>query len=94
MAIFSNMVEKIIEVFMDDFSGFSFESCLSNLEMVLKQYKETNLVRYWEKYHLMVQKWILLGHRIPADGIKVDKVKIQMIEKLSRQHQLRECIVF
>lgn len=46
MEIFSNMVEKIIEVFMDDFSGFSFESCLSNLEMVLKQYKETNLVRY------------------------------------------------
>ncbi|XP_058208240.1 uncharacterized protein LOC131321253 [Rhododendron vialii] len=37
MGIFSDMVEKIVEVFMDDFSifGDSFESCLVNLEKVL-----------------------------------------------------------
>ena len=37
LAIFSDMVEKSIEVFMDDFSVFgpSFGSCLRNLEMVL-----------------------------------------------------------
>ena len=37
MAIFADMVEKCIEVFMDDFSIFcaSFENCLSNLEKVL-----------------------------------------------------------
>ena len=37
MAIFSDMVEKCIEVFMDDFSVFgpSFEDCLLNLERVL-----------------------------------------------------------
>ena len=46
MVIFSDMVEKIIEVFMDDFSvfGLSFDECLFNLEQVLKRCEETNLV--------------------------------------------------
>lgn len=39
MAIFSDLVEKCIEVFMDDFFvfGSSFDNCLSDLEMVLKR---------------------------------------------------------
>ena len=46
MAIFSDMVEKSIEVFMDDFSviGSSFDECLKNLRLVLKRCIETNLV--------------------------------------------------
>ena len=46
MAIFSDMVEKSIEVFMDDFSviGSTFDNCLGNLKMVLKRCMETNLV--------------------------------------------------
>ena len=84
MAIFSYMVEKTIEVFMDDFSilGNSFENCLENLRSVLIRYKETNLVLNWEKCHFMVQEGIVLGHRISARGIEVDKVKIEVIEKL------------
>jgi hypothetical protein len=84
MAIFSDMVEKCIEVFMDDFSvfGASFDGCLRNLEMVLKRCEETNLVLNWEKCHFMVQEGIVLGHRISREGIEVDKAKIQIIEKL------------
>ncbi|XP_075479346.1 uncharacterized protein LOC142520228 [Primulina tabacum] len=39
MSIFHDMVEKYIEVFMDDFSvfGSSFDSCLVNLSKVLKR---------------------------------------------------------
>ncbi|GJT69865.1 reverse transcriptase domain-containing protein [Tanacetum coccineum] len=39
MAIFHDMIEKTMEVFMDDFSVFgdSFDSCLSNLEKILKR---------------------------------------------------------
>nr|GEV10961.1 reverse transcriptase domain-containing protein [Tanacetum cinerariifolium] len=39
MAIFHDMIEKTIEVFMDDFSVFenSFQSCLSHLEKMLKR---------------------------------------------------------
>ena len=46
MAIFSYMVEKTIEVFMDDFSvlGNSFDNCMENSRSVLVRYEETNLV--------------------------------------------------
>lgn len=85
IAIFFNIVEKCIEVFMDDFSAFgaSFDGCLSILEMVLKRCKEINLVLNWEKCHFMVQESIVLGHQILHEGIQVDKEKILVIEKLS-----------
>ena len=46
MAIFSDMVEKNVEVFMDDFSvfGSTFDTCLENLIMVLQRCKDTNLI--------------------------------------------------
>ena len=46
MAIFLDMVEKSIEVFMDDFSviGSTFDDCFHNLTLVLKRCMETNLV--------------------------------------------------
>jgi len=54
LAIFSDLVENYIEVFMDNFSvfGSSFQSCLENLNTVLKRCVETNLVLNWEKCHL------------------------------------------
>jgi len=84
LAIFSDMVEKSIEVFMDDFSIFgpSFDSCLRNLEMVLQRCVETNLVLNWEKCHFMVREGIVLGHKISAKGIEVDRAKIDVIENL------------
>ena len=84
MAIFSYMVEKTIEVFMDGFSmlGNSFENCLEHLRLVLVRCEETNLVLNWEKCHFMVQEGIVLGHRISLRGIEVDKAKIEAIEKL------------
>ncbi|WVZ52492.1 hypothetical protein U9M48_003546 [Paspalum notatum var. saurae] len=50
MAIFSDFIENIIEVFMDDFSvyGKSFDQCLENLEKVLQRCKEVDLVLNWE----------------------------------------------
>ena len=46
MAIFSDMEERSINIFIDDLSVVeaSFDDCLSNLELVLKRCKETNLV--------------------------------------------------
>ncbi|GAU34191.1 hypothetical protein TSUD_162920 [Trifolium subterraneum] len=83
-AIFSDLIEKCIEVFMDDFSVFgpSFDSCLKNLDTVLKRCVETNLVLNWEKCHFMVTEGIVLGHKISSKGIEVDKAKIEVIEKL------------
>jgi hypothetical protein len=84
MAIFSNMVEQIIEVFMNDFFIFrtSFNDCLAKLAMVLEHCEKANLLLNWEKYHFMVKEGIVLGHRISAKGIKVDKVKIDEIDEL------------
>ena len=46
MAIFSDMVERTIEVFMDDFLvlGNSFDNCLENLRSVLVRCEKTNLM--------------------------------------------------
>ena len=67
-AIFSDLVEEIMDVFMDDFSvyGSSFEGCLENLEQVLTRCEETNLVLNWEKCYFMVEGGIVLGHKISA----------------------------
>ena len=46
MSIFSDMIEKIMEVFMDDFSvyGKTFDQCLANLDRVLQRCQEKGLV--------------------------------------------------
>ncbi|KAI3806608.1 hypothetical protein L1987_22518 [Smallanthus sonchifolius] len=84
MSIFSDMVGESLEVFMDDFSifGTSFESCLDELEKVLKRCVEKNLVLSWEKSHFMVQEDIVLGHIISEKGMEVDKAKIRAISSL------------
>ena len=83
-AIFSDLIEKSIEVFMDDFSvfGSSYEVCLKNIDTVLKRCRETNLMLNWEKSHFMVTEGIVLGHKISSRGIEVDKAKIDVIRKL------------
>ncbi|KAL4354227.1 hypothetical protein GQ457_06G011410 [Hibiscus cannabinus] len=83
-AIFSDLNEDCLEIFMDDFSTFGedFDNCLSNLEKVLKRCKETNLVLNWEKCHFMVDEGIVLGHKISSKGMEVDKAKIEVISKL------------
>ncbi|GKB22382.1 reverse transcriptase domain-containing protein [Tanacetum coccineum] len=84
MAIFHDMIEKTMEVFMDDFSVFgdSFDSCLSNLERMLKRCEDTNLVLNWEKCHFMCKEGIVLGHKISKSRIEVDRAKIDVIAKL------------
>ncbi|KAL4284725.1 hypothetical protein GQ457_16G020250 [Hibiscus cannabinus] len=83
-AIFSDLNEDCLEIFMDDFSTFGedFDNCLSNLEKVLKRCKQTNLVLNWEKCHFMVDEGIVLGHKISSKGMEVDKAKIEVISKL------------
>ncbi|KAL4384914.1 hypothetical protein GQ457_15G017330 [Hibiscus cannabinus] len=83
-AIFSDLNEDCLEIFMDDFSTFgeNFDNYLSNLEKVLKRCKETNLVLNWEKCHFMVDEGIVLGHKISSKGMEVDKAKIEVISKL------------
>ncbi|GJR58843.1 reverse transcriptase domain-containing protein [Tanacetum coccineum] len=84
MAIFHDMIEKTMEVFMDDFSVFrdSFDLCLSNLEKMLKRCEDTNLVLNWEKCHFMCREGIGDRHKISKSGIEVDRAKVDVIAKL------------
>ncbi|GJV35024.1 reverse transcriptase domain-containing protein [Tanacetum coccineum] len=84
MAIFHDMIEKTMEVFMDDFSVFgdSFSTCLSHLEKMLKLCEDTNLSLNWEKSHFMVKEGIVLEHKISKSGLEVDRAKVEVIAKL------------
>nr|GEW42283.1 reverse transcriptase domain-containing protein [Tanacetum cinerariifolium] len=84
LAIFHDMIEKTMEVFMDDFSVFgdSFSSCLSNLDKMLKRCEDTNLVLNWEMCHFMCKEGIVLGHKISKSGIEVDRAKVDVMAKL------------
>ncbi|KAK8595272.1 hypothetical protein V6N13_123152 [Hibiscus sabdariffa] len=84
LAIFLDMVEEFLEVFMDDFSvsGETFDSCLGNIAKVLKRCEEADLVLNWEKCHFMVNEGTILGHKISSKRIEVDKANVEVIEKL------------
>ena len=84
MGIFSDLIELLLEIFMDDFSIFldSYEGCLENLWKVLERCQEKNLVLNWEKCHFMVTQGIVLGHIVSKKGIEVDKAKVELISNL------------
>jgi hypothetical protein len=54
MAVFSEFIEEIVKVIMDDFSvyGKTFMDCLENLDKVLTRCAEEDLVLNWEKVPL------------------------------------------
>ncbi|GKD39659.1 reverse transcriptase domain-containing protein [Tanacetum coccineum] len=83
LAIFHDMIEESVEVFMDDFSVFenSFDKCLNNLDKMLQCCKDVHLVLNREKCHFMVKEGIVLGH-MSSTGLEVDKAKIDVISKL------------
>nr|GEX56149.1 reverse transcriptase domain-containing protein [Tanacetum cinerariifolium] len=84
MAIFHDMIEKTMEVFMDDFSIFrdSFSSCLSHLDTMLQRCEDTNLVLNWETCHFMVKEGIFLGYKISKNVLEVVRSKVDVIVKL------------
>nr|GEY30285.1 reverse transcriptase domain-containing protein [Tanacetum cinerariifolium] len=70
IALFHDMIEKTMEVVMDDFSVFgnSFQSCLSHLERMLKRCEDTNLCLNWEKSHFMVKEDIDMPFELMCDA--------------------------
>ena len=84
VAIFSNYVEHIMKVFMDEFLvyGGTFDLCLHNLTKVLHICEVVNLVQNWEHCHFIVQEGVVLCHVVSERGIEVDQTKIEVIECL------------
>ena len=50
MSIFTDLVEEVMEIFMDDFTvyGSSFDQCSRNLERVLQRCQDKQLALNWE----------------------------------------------
>ncbi|GJU60923.1 hypothetical protein Tco_1238689 [Tanacetum coccineum] len=70
LAIFHDIIEELVEVFMDDFSifGNSFDNFLNNLDKMLQRCKDAHLVLNLEKCHFMVKEGIVLGHKVSEEG--------------------------
>ncbi|GKE16873.1 reverse transcriptase domain-containing protein [Tanacetum coccineum] len=86
LAIFHDMIEESVEVFMDDFSVFgnSFDKCLNNLDKMLQRCIDVHLVLNWEKCHFMFKEGIVPGHKVSNVGLEVDKEKNQHFSKIAR----------
>nr|GEX92599.1 retrovirus-related Pol polyprotein from transposon 17.6 [Tanacetum cinerariifolium] len=84
LAIFHDMIEESVKVFMEDFFIFrnSFKTCLNNLDKMIQHCKDAHLVLNWEKCYFMVKEGIVLGHKVSSAGLEVDKEKINVILKL------------
>ncbi|GJV32998.1 reverse transcriptase domain-containing protein [Tanacetum coccineum] len=88
MAIFHDMIEKTMEVFMDDFLifGDSVTSCLSNLDNMLKRCEDTNLVLNWKKCHFTCKEGIVLYFS------KIARPMTHLLEKETPFVFFKDCI--
>ena len=94
ISIFSDMVEKFLEVFMDDLSVFGdfFDNCLNKLKLVLARCEEKCLVLNWGKCHFMVTSGTILKHVMSSRGIEVDKAKIDLILNLPTSKTVKDVV--
>nr|GEY00569.1 reverse transcriptase domain-containing protein [Tanacetum cinerariifolium] len=83
VAIFHDMVEESVEVFMaNSVFGNSFDKCLNNLDKMLQHCKDAHLVLNWENITSWSKKELCLDTRYPAHDLKLTKQKIDVISKL------------
>ena len=78
MSIFTDIIKDFMEVFRNDYLvyGSDFSLCLDNLCKVLARCEEKHLVLNRKKCHFMDTNGIVLGHKVLAAVIKVDRAKI------------------
>nr|GEU30238.1 retrovirus-related Pol polyprotein from transposon 17.6 [Tanacetum cinerariifolium] len=86
LAIFHDMIEESIEVFMDDFSifGDSFDKCLNNLDKMLKRCKDAHLVLIGKNVTSWSKKELCLDTRCLAHDLKLTKQKLKSYLILSK----------
>nr|GEY90828.1 hypothetical protein [Tanacetum cinerariifolium] len=97
MAIFHDMIEQTMEVFMDDFSVFgnSFSTCLTNLERMLKRCEDTKLALNWEKSHFMVKEVDYLSKWVEAKALPTNdaRVVVKLLKSLFSQFGTTKAII-
>ncbi|GJY66782.1 reverse transcriptase domain-containing protein [Tanacetum coccineum] len=95
LAIFYDMIEESVKIFMDDFFIFrnSFDTCLNNLDKMLQRCKDAHLILNWEICHFMVKEGIVLGHKVSSVVLEVDKAKIDVISKLPPPTNIKRAVL-
>ena len=59
--------------------GDSFDECLHQLTLVLRDCIDINLVLNFEKCNFMVEHGVVLRHVVSSRGLEVDKAKVDII---------------
>ncbi|GJZ77198.1 DNA-directed DNA polymerase [Tanacetum coccineum] len=79
LAIFYDMIEESVEVFMDDFSVFgdSFDKCLNNLDKMRQHCKDAHLILNWEKCHVVVKEGIKIKDKKEEKFVEVTLSRIE-----------------
>jgi len=95
-AIFSDLIEKCIEVFMDDFSvfGASYEICLKNLDTGWNGAKKPTWCLIGRSVTLWWQKELYLVTRSPQEALKFIKPRYMWLESFHRPWTSKEFKAF
>ncbi|GKD49035.1 reverse transcriptase domain-containing protein, partial [Tanacetum coccineum] len=97
LAIFHDMIEESIKVFMEDFFvfGSSFDHYLNNLDKMLQRCKDAHLVLNWENVTLWLKKELCLDTRFPKQALKSRK-KTENISKRDEMslNNIQVCEIF
>jgi hypothetical protein len=80
MSIFSDMIEQIMEVYMNDFSvyGKTVKDCLRNLDKVLQRCGEKYLVLHWENAILWYEKELCLDTLYLSVGLRWIRQRLKL----------------
>ena len=92
--IFAPYLNKFMVVYLDDICIFSktYEEHLQHIELVLDVLQQNKLTMALFKCEFLKEELLFLGHIVNADGVQVDPVKIEAVQKYPRPkdiHQLR-----
>ena len=95
LSIFSDLVERFLEVFMDDFPSLEIPSQNAFTISVWFSHDVEKRIWHWiGKCHFMAQQGIVLGHVISKKGIEVDKAKVHLIAHLLPPRSVKKIISF
>ncbi|RVW77699.1 putative mitochondrial protein [Vitis vinifera] len=95
LSIFSDMVERIMEVFIDDITvyGGTFEECLVNLEAVLNRCIEKDLVLTGRNVILWYVKELSLAISSPRKALKLIKQRWSLLSNCCPNNYKRRAVL-
>jgi hypothetical protein len=81
MAMFSDLIKNVMEVFMDNFSIYdkAFEDCLAYLDKVLKTCQEVDLVLNREKCTSRFEKESSLDTKYQRRGLRWTRLRLRLL---------------